>query len=171
MDTKTWWRFAYQDDEARMNQDIHAQPPFATVDRGENHLPSPSRAATNPRHSRNKGSASSQRSPRSGRSKAIRRLRKTSPNRPRRRPVQGLSKKVDDIQMQAAESRRLGSTLSLKSAVNRDREAAGKLPEGQRQARLNTVAKQLWAHDQKRNDPTTGHRNRLRNARRHACPR
>ena len=49
---------------------------------------------------------------------------------------------VDDIQRQGGKITKVRLDFELKGAVNRDREAAGKLPEGQRRAWLKTVVEQ-----------------------------
>jgi DNA-binding PadR family transcriptional regulator len=51
-------------------------------------------------------------------------------------------KEADDIQRQGGKVTKVRLDFELKGAVNRDREAAGKLPEGQRRAWLKTVAEQ-----------------------------
>ena len=51
-------------------------------------------------------------------------------------------KEADDIQRQGGKVTKVRLDFELKGAVNRDRQAAGKLPEAQRRAWLKTVAEQ-----------------------------
>jgi hypothetical protein len=141
VDTKDLARFAYQDDEARMNQDIRSLRSRRLIEERTIY-----RAHRKPRRILTL-TEQGQRILRNGRHvpddqrlyHGFVKLREIDHDADLYKVYQ---KEVDDIQRQGGTVRKVRLDFELKGAVNREREAAGKLPEGQRQARLNTVAKQ-----------------------------
>jgi hypothetical protein len=141
VDTKDLARFAYQDDEARMNQDIRSLQSRRLIEETTIY-----RAHQKPRRILTL-TQQGQRILRKGRHvpndqrlyHGFVKLREIDHDADLYKVYQ---KEVDDIQRRGGKVTKVRLDFELKGAVNRDREAAGKLPEEQRQAQLNAVAKQ-----------------------------
>jgi DNA-binding PadR family transcriptional regulator len=141
VDTADLMRFAYQDDEARMNQDIHSLRSQRLIEERRIY-----QAHRKPRRVLTL-TEQGQRILRKGRHvpddqwlyHGFVKLREIDHDADLYKVYQ---KEVDDIQRQGCKVTRVRLDFELKGAVNRGREAAGKLPQGQRPAWLKTVAVQ-----------------------------
>jgi hypothetical protein len=141
VDTEDLLRFAYQNDAARMNQDIRSLRSQRLIEERKIY-----QAHRKPRRVLTL-TEQGQRILRKGRHvpddqrlyHGFVKLREIDHDADLYKVYQ---KEVDDIQRQGGKVTRVRLDFELKGAVNRDREAAVKLPQGQRPAWLKTVALQ-----------------------------
>lgn len=139
VDTKDLVRFAYQDDDARMNQDLRSLRSQGLIEERTLY-----RAHRKPRRMLTL-TKQGQRLLRKGRH--IPDDQRLYHGFVKRREIDHdadlykvYQREVDDIQRQGGKVTRVRLDFELKGAVNREKEAAVTLPEGQRRAWLKTVA-------------------------------
>ena len=141
VDIKDLARFAYQDDEARMKQDIRSLRVQGLIQERTIY-----RAHRKPRRVLTL-TKQGQRILRKGRHVPDDQRLYNGFVKPREIDHDAdlykvYQREMEDIQRQGGRVTKVRLDFELKGAVNRDREAAGKLPQGQRQAWLKTVAEQ-----------------------------